>query len=115
MIVATTYEQYKNLPKNKGKDSKVIYKEWLFEENKLIIMYDSIVMMFGLQVNSFNNNVYGPYGAGAGASGGEGGEIPPIPPSTKVTYYTPNGSDGITLGYYTPDLDDTINSYYIYV
>jgi hypothetical protein len=113
MIVATTYEQYKNLPKNKGKDSKAVYKEWLFEENKLIVMYDSIVMMFGLQVNSFSFDVYGPEGAGAGASGGGG--IPPIPPTGRVTYYTPNGSTDITLGYYQPDYDDTINSYYIYV
>jgi hypothetical protein len=114
MIITTTYEQYKNLSKNKGKDTKTVYKEWLLEEQKLILIYDGWTLPFQMQYNNFALNVYGPEGAGAGASKQES-VIPPIPPSSKVTYYTPNGSDGITLGYYTPDLDDSINSYYIYV
>jgi hypothetical protein len=113
MIVTTTYEQFKNLPKNKGKDSKTVYKEWLFEEQKLLNITDAWKLYFEMQYNSFNLNIYGPEGALTGAS--DQVIIPPIPPISKVTYYTPNGSDGIILGYYTPDLDDTINSYYIYI
>jgi hypothetical protein len=113
MIVATTYEQFKNLPKNKGKDSKTIYKKWLFEEQKLLNTAEAWRLYFEMQYNNFNLNVYGPDGSLTGASGQF--IIPPTPPTSRVTYYTPNGSDGVTLGYYTPDLDDTITSYYIYI
>jgi hypothetical protein len=109
MIIATTYEQYKNLPKNKGKDSKTIHKEWLLEEAKLLMMYDAWTLPFHMQYNNFSLNVYGPYSAGAG------GSSQPIIPTNTVTYYTPNGVNGPgpLLGYYTPDT--LSNSYYIYV
>jgi hypothetical protein len=66
------------------------------------MMQDSIMMMFQMQDGNFTPGGSAPT------------PLPPIP-VTGVTYYTPNGSDGITLGYYTPDLNDLINSYYIYV
>jgi hypothetical protein len=113
MIIATTYEQYKNLPMNRGKDSGTIYKEWLFEEAKLLMMVDGYQMAFTMQNSPFSMGVVGPGQSTAGGSTPPT-PIPPIP-TTKVTYYTPNGSDGVTLGYYTPDLDDSVNSYYIYV
>lgn len=110
-MLVTTFEQFKNLPKNKGRDSKLVYKDWLFEEQKLLLMQDSYSMLFQMQLNNYNLDVYGPYSPAAGASETFN---PPIP-TNKVTYYTPNGSSGLPLGYYTPDLDDLVNSYYIYV
>ena len=111
MIITTTHEQFRNLPKNKGKNSKTIHKEWLLEERKLLMMYDTIQMMFQLNSYNFQEGVFGPVNAGAG---GSDQPIPPIP-TNEVTYYTPNGANGITLGYYTPDLSNGINSYYVYV
>jgi len=109
MLIATTYEQYKNLPQNRGKDTKLLYKEWLFEESKLQMIYDCYTMPFHMQFNNYNLGVYGQCGAATGAS------TPTTPlPSTRITYYTPNGANGITLGYYTPDLDNN-QAYYIYV
>jgi len=105
MIISTTYHQFKNLPKNKGKDTQTVYKEWLFEEAKLLMMVDGYMMAFAMQ----STGIVGPSVSNAG------GSSQPLPiPSTKVTYYTPNGSDGVTLGYYDPDLDNG-NSYYVYV
>jgi hypothetical protein len=40
MLIATTYEQYKNLPHNRGRDTNTLYKEWLFEEQKLLFFAD---------------------------------------------------------------------------
>jgi hypothetical protein len=111
-MIITTFEQFKNLPKNKGRDSKVVYKEWLFEEAKLQMVYDAYTMNFQMQFNNYTWGVYGPAGSTTGAS--ETPFVPPIP-VTGVTYFTPNGSSGLPLGYYTPDLNDLINSYYIYV
>jgi len=110
-MIITTFEQFRNLPQNKGRDSKTVYKEWLFEEQKLLLMYDGWTLPFQMQYNNFSLNVVGQGGAGSGASGQY---TPPIP-TTRVTYYTPNGSLIPLLGYYTPDLDDSVNSYYIYV
>lgn len=110
-MIITTFEQFKNLPHNRGRDNKAVYKEWLLEEAKLQMMLEAYTMPFELQFNNYSIGVYGPAGA---LAGGSTIPLPPLP-TVRVTYYTPNGSDGITLGYYTPDLDDTINSYYIYV
>jgi len=110
MIITTTYEQFRNLPKNKGKDSKTIHKEWLLEERKLLMMYDAIQMIFQLNNYNFQEGVFGPVNAGAG---GSDQPIPPVP-TNNVTYYTPNGETApLFLGYYTPDIDS--NSYYIYI
>jgi hypothetical protein len=110
MIITTTYEQFRNLPKNKGRDTKVLYKEWLLEEAKLLLMYDAWTLPFHMQYNNFNLNVYGPGGATSGGSQ----SIPPIP-TNVITYYIPNGVNGPgpLLGYYTPDT--LSNSYYVYV
>ena len=108
-MLVTTYEQFKNLPYNRGLDTKTVYKRWLLEENKLQMVYDCFTMTFQMQNTNFMTAVMGNCGPATGASS------PATIPLTGVTYYTPNGKDGITLGYYTPDLDDLINSYYIYV
>lgn len=103
MIIATTYEQFKNLPKNKNRDSKVVYNEWLLEESKLLLMYQNITMF---NMESMESN--GPAGGSTPPSG-----LPPT--SSRITYFTPNGADGVTFGYFTPDLDDGSQSYYVYV
>jgi hypothetical protein len=107
MIIATTYEQFKNLPLNRSKDNKQIYKEWLFEEAKLLMMVDGYMMAFTMQST-------GIVGLGQSTAGGSTPPFSPPIPSSRVTYYTPNGSNGVILGYYTPDLDNN-QAYYIYI
>jgi hypothetical protein len=110
MIITSTYEQFKNLPKNKGKDSKTTYKEWLFEEAKLLMMVDGFMLAFAMQST-------GIVGIGQSTAGGSGGYIPPIPPppTAKVTYYTPDGNTIPGIGYYEPDEEFLFSSYYVYV
>jgi hypothetical protein len=115
MIIATTYEQYKNLPKNKGKDSKAVYKEWLFEESKMLMMVDGWVMSFNMQSNPFSLGVVGPGQSTAGGSGeGSNQSVIPPPPTVKVTYYFPDGNSTPNGGYYEPDSELLLDSYYVY-
>ena len=111
MLFPQSFLEYKNMPKNKGKDSKKLYKEWLIVESQMQMLVTSIGMVVGIQSNT---GVVGPSGVGNSAGGGGDAPLPPFP-DRPLTYYYPDGSDGIILGYYTPDLDDGVNSYYIYV
>jgi hypothetical protein len=81
------------------------------EESKLQMIYDCYTMPFHMQNNNYNLGVVGQCGPATGAST----PVPITPiPTTRVTYYTPNGEMGPTLGYYIPDLDNN-QAYYIYV
>jgi hypothetical protein len=110
MIITTTYEQFKNLSKNKGKDSRTVYKEWLFEEAKLLMMVDGFMLAFAMQST-------GIVGIGQSTAGGSTPPPPgpPPPPVVKVTYYTPDGNTIPGIGYYEPDEEFLFSSYYVYV
>jgi len=104
-MIITSFEQFRYLSKNKGRDPKAVYKDWLFEEAKLLMLMDSFVMMFQMMDSSFVPPV-----------GGNNGEYSPPGPQT-VTYYAPSGMDApLYLGYYLPD-DSLVpdNSYYVFV
>jgi hypothetical protein len=90
-MIATSFERFKNLPENRNIDAKTLYKRWLVEENKLLMMFES----FQLTTWTVNN--------ATGAAN---------PPRVWLTYFQPNGRDGITLGYYTPDTNTTVGSSY---
>ena len=98
MLFPQSFVDYKNLPKNKGKDVKKLHKEWLIVEARLNMLYECLYMAYGMCS-----------AVDAGDSGGS--RFSP----DGVTYYTPDGDDGITLGYYHPDYNKPGQSYYIFV
>ncbi len=106
-MIITSFEQFRYLSKNKGRDPKAVYKDWLFEEAKLLMLMDSMVMMFQMMDSAFIPP--------AGGSSPEP-ELYFPPPPLNVTYYAPSGMDGpLYLGYYTPD--DSLaadQSYYVF-
>jgi hypothetical protein len=113
-MLITTFEHFRYLPQNRGKDPKTVYKEWLFEEAKLLMMVDGYMMAFAMQSGPFSMGVVGP---GQSTAGGSGGYVPPIPPPPlpKVTYYTPDGNLIPGIGYYEPDEEFLFQSYYVFV
>jgi hypothetical protein len=108
-MLITTFEHFRYLPQNRGRDPKTVYKEWLFEEAKLLMMVDGYMMAFAM-----HSTVVGP---GQSTAGGSGGYVPPVPPppAVKITYYTPDGNLIPGIGYYEPDEALLFNSYYVFV
>lgn len=85
----TTFEQYKNLPQNRGKNIGELQKQWLFEERKLLLFYEA------MEIQHYMTN----YADGASKST----QITPEP--TGVTYFVE--------GYFTPETPE--DSYYVFV
>jgi len=44
-MIITSFEQFRYLPQNRGKDTKTIYNEWLLEESKLVYLMEAYHMI----------------------------------------------------------------------
>jgi len=57
-MLITTFEQWMHLPHNRGRRPADIYKEWLVEEKRLLMLYNSIELWQQWNEQN-NNNAYG--------------------------------------------------------
>ena len=61
-MIVTSFEQFRYLSQNRGKDTKTIYNEWLLEESKLMHLMEAYHMITPI---SQTNGITGPAGANA--------------------------------------------------
>jgi len=83
-MIITTFEQFRYLPQNRGKDMKTIYNEWLLEESKLVYLMEAIQM-----ITPMTNGLVGP--AGGTEPGPESTPQQEIVTQTGVALITQNG------------------------
>jgi hypothetical protein len=85
-MIITTFEQFRYLPQNRGKDMKTIYNEWLLEESKLVYLMEAIQM-----ITPMTNGLVGPAGGSAPAEGPENTPEQEIITESGVALITQNG------------------------
>jgi len=67
-MIITSFEQFRYLPQNRGKDTKTIYNEWLLEESKLVYLMEAYHMISPI---SQTTGLIGPAGGSAPQSNQE--------------------------------------------
>lgn len=73
-MIITSFEQFRYLPQNRGKDTKTIYNEWLLEESKLVYLMEAYHMITPI-----------PQSTGlAGPAGGSTQETPETSPQQEI-------------------------------
>jgi hypothetical protein len=72
-MIITSFEQFRYLPQNRGKDTKTIYNEWLLEESKLVYLMEAY-------------NIITPIPQSTGLAGPAGGsaETPETSPQQEI-------------------------------